>query len=269
MARLDNPENLLNALALACKDRYSSDSQYPKLGSIFCPSCCDEVTVNVLLSHMRLTIGQAILAQMSGNVISGMSYGDTRAYSPTATAPSLFTYCCVNCPTKFHAVLFRRNQSMQLIVIPSSAGGLGTPATPAAIKYFVDQAFSAQTATALSAAICMYRAALEQILHDQGYTGKLPKKVNDLNEDFKNKTGKEWVRKVNPEALQIIKDVADTQAHAGDGTTELETGFMEAVQEVFRLLLAIIYEQPHTRDKNRTRLEQRLIEAKIHGKSEA
>jgi hypothetical protein len=75
---------------------------------------------------------------------------------------------------------------IEIVAIPSAYGGVSTPNTPAAVAYYLDQAERSQAVGALSAAVAMYRAALEQLLFDQGYRdGMLAQKITKLIADEK------------------------------------------------------------------------------------
>ena len=58
-----------------------------------------------------------------------------------------------------------------LALFPHVGGGIATPNTPPKVSYFLDQAYKAQGGGAITAAVVMYRAALEQILKNQGFKG--------------------------------------------------------------------------------------------------
>ena len=65
-------------------------------------------------------------------------------------------------------------QSGSGIVLPNRTGGLAMPNTPEGVAFYLDQAAKSHSVGANSAAIAMYRGALEHLLFQQGYkTGML------------------------------------------------------------------------------------------------
>lgn len=260
--RLDDPDRLLDALTTGSRGKYTSDSDYGNLGSIYCPKCAQESVVHVTLTSFHGTVGQPILSKRAGVFIAGKQTG-IYDHPENPTDPSLFTYRCVNCNTEFYALLYGTEQSLKLAIISSYLGGLSSPATPAEVRYFVDQAYRAQMASAYSAAMTMYRTALDQILEDQGYGGKLPSKITQLENDVNSGSGKEWARNVVPEILKTIKEIADSESHSNDSPSSvLHAEFMQAVQKTFIYLLADIYENKSKRELAKNRLKTALDSAK-------
>jgi hypothetical protein len=89
--------------------------------------------------------------------------------------------------------------------LPSTYGGLSTPNTPPPVAYYLDQAHRARSVGALSAAAAMYRAALDQILFEQGFTeGTLGPKIGALE-----KANPRWLANLDPAYLTVIKQIGD------------------------------------------------------------
>ncbi len=63
----------------------------------------------------------------------------------------------------------RGERGALLALFPHVGGGIATPNTPPKVSYFLDQAYKAEGGSAITAAVVMYRAALEQILKNQGF----------------------------------------------------------------------------------------------------
>jgi hypothetical protein len=101
-------------------------------------------------------------------------------YNPS---PALFVAHCLECESTLTLVVFWGPKGTQLVALPSTYGGLSTPNTPESVAFYLDQAQKSQAMGALSAAVAMYRAALEHVLHEQGYTdGMLGKRIVALME---------------------------------------------------------------------------------------
>ncbi len=110
---------------------------------------------------------------------------------------------------------------------------------------------------ALSAAVAMYRAALEHVLHEQGYTdGMLGKRIVALMED---EEPPEWRVRLGDEYLAVINKLANAAIHANNGDVSQQLVFdaelLRGVRELFIELLDEIYEQPKIRADRLARLQ--------------
>ena len=156
---------------------------------------------------------------------------------------------CVQCDATFTAVTFNGIQGEELAIFPSVPGGLSTPNTPPGVSYYLDQASRAQSVGARSAAVAMYRAALEHLLHDQGYTkGMLHQKITALENDVQSGQGPAWARTLDPAYLVAIKELGNASIHTNDGDitvqAELDNHVLELMSETFAELLHTTYEEP-------------------------
>jgi hypothetical protein len=99
--------------------------------------------------------------------------------------PSLFRLACVQCDAGFTLMIYAGGSGPSLAVLPSVGGGLATPNTPAGVRYYLDQAARAHSVGGNSAAVAMFRAALELLLLDQGYKDRmLGPKLQALEKDI-------------------------------------------------------------------------------------
>lgn len=95
----------------------------------------------------------------------------------------------------------------------------------------------------------MYRAALEQVLFEQGFTeGTLGHKINALLDDDEPPV---WVSELDSEYLTVIKIIGDGAIHANDGDVEkqkeIDFAAVLAVDALFAEILDVIYERTHER----------------------
>jgi hypothetical protein len=147
---------------------------------------------------------------------------------------------------------------MQLVALPSTYGGLSTPNTSESVAFYLDQAQKCQAMGALSAAVAMYRAALEHVLHEQGYTaGTLGQRIAALTDD---EQPPEWRGRLGEDYLGVINKLANAAIHANNGDVALQTIFdaqlLREVRELFIELLDEIYEQPKKRAERIARLTE-------------
>src|SRR6266487_4665846 len=143
---------------------------------IYCPTCGGPRRVSIIARHTGLSRGSTL------QVLSATSEEIARQL-----APAVFEMVCTQgCGTRFTALLFRGPERFELAVFPSVRGGLALPHTPEGVAYYLDQAARAESVDANSAAVAMYRAALEHLLYEQGYKAKmLGPKLGELEQAIK------------------------------------------------------------------------------------
>jgi len=212
---------------------------------MYCPSCGDFRRMRITLlywpgiyQNQSLKQSQDILEQL---------------------IPSLFTFVCVQCETRFTVVIYQGPDGPALAVLPSCHGGLRTPHTPPGVAFYLDQAQRAQSVGANSAAIAMFRGALEHLLFEQGYkTGTLGFKIKQLCEDIKKGSAPKWALELETEFLEVIKDLGNGSIHPNDGDVAkqavLDNKLLALVKETFRILLFLIYEVPYKKNEMLTEL---------------
>jgi hypothetical protein len=147
-----------------------------------------------------------------------------------------------------------------IATFPSRIGGLATPHTPEIVAYFVNQAYLAQSVRAYSAALAMYRTALDKMLSSFGAKNNLKKKIAILERQYEETRTPRWVRSLTPEALNILKEIADSQMHANDVVKEsaLEADFLHDVQIIFGFLLFKMFEEEEQKKSLKSKLDLTL-----------
>jgi hypothetical protein len=178
-------------------------------------------------------------------------------------APAVFTLRCVQDDTLFTALLFRGPEAFELAIFPARRGGLATEHTPAGVAFYLDQAQRAQSAAANSAAVAMYRSALEHLLHEQGFTRRmLGPKIEDLMAAIKDGTAPKWAVDLNPSYLKVINKLANAAIHPGDGdVTNQETFDREILTQLeitMSELVRVAYEREHEEKSRLDALEAAL-----------
>lgn len=171
----------------------------------------------------------------------------------TELIPSVFHLRCLQCDTLFTAIIYMGAYGPNLAVLPSCRGGLTTPHTPSGIAYYLDQAQKAHSVGANSAAIAMFRGALEHLLFDQGYkTGMLGKKIDKICEDIKKGTAPKWALELDTDFLKILKDLGNASIHPNNGDVNKQATFdnklIAQVKQLFLALLFIVYEVPQKKE---------------------
>lgn len=214
------------------------DHSYRNVGELHCPTCGDARRMDV-----------AVCYKPSGSSV------DT---------PNLFVMTCVQCDTTFTALVYQGPEGMSLAVLPSTWGGLTTPHTPPGVAYYLDQAQRSKSVGANSAAVAMFRGALEHLLFDQGFKkGMCGQKLADLEAAIKASTAPKWAYELDGEFLTVMKQLGDGAIHPNDGNIgaqyKLDNQLLAHVAHTFQMLLYLIYEVPQQKQKRLDALKAGII----------
>ncbi|MBX9950214.1 MAG: DUF4145 domain-containing protein [Candidatus Obscuribacterales bacterium] len=208
---------------------------------IYCPACTKDRRVKV---DVLLHTGPLCRLSRSKPISNGQFFSDSE------WGPSLLVFTCEQCSLQLNCLVYDEFVSSKpapkLAVFPTKVGGLSTSNTPPEVKHFVDQAYLCQCLDAHGAAVEMYRAALEQLLHLEGYEeGMLNSKIKALELDRNKGTAKPWAFDLDTEMLQILRKLGNEVAHPKDVTvvSAFNSETIIGIQEVFQFLLADIYER--------------------------
>lgn len=230
-------------LLTAHADGVLDKGQHYTIGNLYCPRCSD----------VRRTTAKCVVSPFSDPFRASTApriatVSRLRQIGIAALVPSLFQLQCVQCSTGFTAVIFKGPDGPSLAVLPSSHGGVTTAHTAAPVKYYLDQAHRSQSVGGYSAAVAMYRAALEQLLFDQGYKkGMLADKIKQLESDVKAGTAPRWALDLDSAFLKVIKDLGNAAIHPNQGNIKkqaaLDTKLIARVQAMFLYVLKLVYER--------------------------
>lgn len=164
------------------------------------------------------------------------------------------------CDAEFYLTVFNGPTGIEILILSSSLGGLGTPHTPLNVSYYLDQAHRAAGVGANSAAVSMYRSAVEMILHQQGYIQKmLGPKVAAVQLDKTNGSGPVWIGRVDVAVLDVLGRLGNAAVHPNNGDVAaqalLDSKLLFDIQEAIRVVLQEIYEIPLARAQTLERLK--------------
>lgn len=199
----------------------------------FCPSC--GATRRMQLSSSLWPMETEYVAEIDQTLFS---------FNTDTATPAAFVAQCLQCQEAITILVARGPDGPEIVALPSTYGGLSTPNTPKPVAFYLDQAQRCQSVGALSAAVSMYRAALEQLLYEQGNTdGMLKKKINDLIADQKPPR---WRDQLDPAFLEAMKDLGNAAIHPNDGDISKQAAFhaglLREVRSLFEELLEEVYE---------------------------
>jgi hypothetical protein len=219
------------------------------VGDIHCPTCGGprKVSLFTLYKKPNTTGGAVHLLNQAGDIAAQLT-------------PSLHQMSCLQCRTGFTALIFWGPQGTELAIFPAKPGGLATKNTPPTVAYYLDQAWRSQCAGAMSAAVVMYRSALEHLLHEQGYREKtLAKSIEKLGEDLTNRTGPAWVHKVPLQILNALRELGNGAVHTNEGDISkqatFDAAFLELLSVVLTGLIEEVYERPQRDRETLAQLE--------------
>lgn len=259
---LDDVEDFLLFLSNYGKDLFAHPTGGTSCGvdhekyCLYCPKCGDARRMDV---RPYWWTGGNI--QISGDPRRGPTYWSATVPAPESGSnirdfanPSLYDLSCRQCDTHFTALLYRGPDGPALVVLPSCHGGLRTPHTPEAVAYYLDQAYRARSTGANSAAIAMFRGALEHLLFEQGYEVKmLGRKIRKLRSDIDSGEAPKWAMEIEPQFLEVLNDLATGAIHPNDGNvqqqSELDSELVSRVQKTLTYLLFLVYELPRTKEE--------------------
>jgi hypothetical protein len=266
---LDNVDEFVKALTLPASDVAQmaylrvglAEGHLGHIGTLYCPHCSEYSGMKLNTLHFEHDIGQQLYREITREDTIGYR---PRPQLPEYLPPSLFRLDCVNCDNAFYVMLFCGEKAPTLVFFSVRGGGVATPNTPELVRYYLEQAYKAQSATAYSAALAMYRAALEQLLENKGFAGKLPAKLEKLTDDIKSGAAASWAKRLDTAALQVIKDICNAHVHPSElaKLQALDTVFMSDVQKTFSSLLSIAYEQEPRQAAAKAKLQTALQKGK-------
>ena len=214
----------------------------------YCTNCLDDRKMKVINVKMR--------ENRNSNVYDTFEEGFQR------NLPLVYELECLQCKAKACLIIQKMNNEVKDIILYEKNGGCASKNSPEGVKYYLNEAKLSKQIGANSASMAMYRAALDFLLYEQGYTeGMLGKKIEKIEKDRENNCGPKWVMEIEPQFLEAIKDIGNSSIHPNDGEIkrqeEIDERLLNLVDIVFSELLDKIYEQPIRSKKNLEILENK------------
>ncbi|MFA6555659.1 MAG: hypothetical protein WCT03_04480 [Candidatus Obscuribacterales bacterium] len=111
----------------------------------------------------------------------------------------------------------------------------------------------------------MYRAALDQLLENVGFTGdSLFAKFAAFEEALQTNVAPNWSRKPKIDTLRHIKKLADSEMHGGELEAIPETSkeSIQIIQNLFLYLVRSIYTEPARKAELKNKLQKSLEDTK-------
>jgi hypothetical protein len=100
----------------------------------------------------------------------------------------------------------------------------------------------------------MFRGALEHLLFEQGFkNGMCGTKLKDLEAAIAAGTAPKWAQELDGEFLQAMKQLGDGAIHPNSGNVDeqkkLDGDLIVKLTHTFQMLLLVIYELPHEKQR--------------------
>jgi len=249
---LDQVDEVVDKLAPCIERGFSlyDDGQWKNVetGFLHCPQCATVRRMNISVYDSGSLIWQLIAKKVNPDWMRpGVGFEGTGEPSKNSE-PSLFSYICVQCDCHIAALVYWSPEGPAIATFPNKNGGLSTKHTPAEVAYQLDQAYRCHIVSANTAAVAAFRVALDQILHEQGYTtGMLNQKLSDLDNDIKANTAKAWAKLLDPAFLKVIQRLGNKSVHPKRVArlAAYDTAMVIRLQLTFSKLLNLIYEKQH------------------------
>jgi hypothetical protein len=233
-----------------------------RVESLYCPNAkCGE---DRPMDMKAFVIAGAGVESLGNEVVGPAPYVPGEPYSPDRTtsdlnrlkksgvAPALFQMRCVVCTSVFTVVVHRhqvQGSSVEdVAVFPSELGGIRTRNTPSTVAYYLDQAARCESVNARSAAVAMYRVALEHLLLHAEYKGMLGAQVAAVESDKKTGKGPAWVKDLETQYLNVLKLLGNGTLHTNNGDISLQDNvtpeLLGDIKTTFQTLLELMIERP-------------------------
>lgn len=247
---LDDLDGLMEIL-LYFSQFLKNDFDLESIGFMYCATCREECRMHINISHFEKTVlhKQLVLEKDDAQLLES---SDDAAF---------LTYACVNCLSLYWAFIHPatgQKHNLALHVFPQEQPMLSTKNTPEDVAYFLEQAYLAQLVSAHSAAMGMYRSALDKFLAGGD---KLEKRIEDLKELVNSGKAPKWAKTLsNNNVLTLLKEIGDTHMHANDLSKleSLDSAKLHRVQALMSYLVKQKYEREPEREASLTKVRRAL-----------
>jgi hypothetical protein len=246
---LDDPAALRKIIAEQGPKTSNLGNTFERLtGALHCPKCGDVRRMSIELLYYPAHP-------------SGWQWSDIVEHYKKTPTPCIWRYQCLQCFGTFTAILYSGVNGPELAIFSPSYGGISTPNTPAPIAYYLDQAHRCHSVSANSAAVAMYRAALEQLFEHEGYrTGMLGSRIKKLEEDLAAGKAPRWAGDIDREFLALIKELGDGAIHPNSGDISkqnaLDADLVRKVAAAISMLLEEVFERPARTQAMKARIQE-------------
>lgn len=225
-------------------DRNEGERAYEVAG-VYCP-CCK--------AARRVNIARLYPFDVARDDDDEFSY-------PVIHGDLVINVKCLQCQTEAIGLLKKSDNACdeRLQLYWPIVANLATPRTPPAVAYYLEQASLCLSVRAYTAAVVMFRSALEHLLHQQNYQkGMLGNRLNALLCDVEAEKAPKWAREIDHAYLDVINKLGNGAIHANDGDSSkqqaLDEELLIGLEYAFGQILEVVYERPAKDEANLAKL---------------
>lgn len=164
---------------------------------------------------------------------------------------SIYVHICRQCHNETFLIRHTVDGKPTLTFLYSTALQYDTSCVPEGINYYMGQAFKSKSVGAYSAAMAMYRSALEFLLYESGFDEN---RLVDKIKSFEDKPP-DWATSLSSQFMGIIRELGNDSVHPNRGNISEQEKFdfdmLEAVEITLNELIERAYILPQ---KERDRL---------------
>ena len=163
---------------------------------------------------------------------------------------SIYVHTCRQCHNETFLIRHTVDGEPTLTFVYSTALQYDTSCVPEGVNYYMGQAFKSKSVGAYSAAMAMYRSALEFLLYENGFDEK---RLFDKIKSFEDNPPS-WATSLSSQFMDVIKDLGNSSVHPNGGDISEQEKFdfemLEVVEETMNELIERAYILPQ-REKER------------------
>lgn len=157
---------------------------------------------------------------------------------------SVYVHTCRQCHNETFLIRHTMDGEPTLTFVYSTSLQYDTSCVPDGINYYMGQAFKSKSIGAYSAAMAMYRSALEFLLYESGFDeNRLVDKIKSFEI-----TPPDWATSLSSQFMDIIRELGNDSVHPNDGDISEQKKFdfdmLEAVEETLNELIERAYILP-------------------------
>lgn len=191
----------------------------------------------------------------------GMWDSDARDSDNKQKYNYFFSAICMNCHHTVFISVFYVDGGPRLVIVDRDHSNSMNSNVPESVRYYLNQADKSYGVGANSAAVAMYRAALEQFLYSAGFEdGMLHNKITRFERAANESTSPKWMRDLDRDYLDIIKELGNSSIHPNRGDISAQDKFNEEllsnIQIVFSELIYKRFEEPSRELERKSLLKQ-------------
>ena len=181
--------------------------------------------------------------------------------NPQSKHEYIYKHTCAQCENEIFLIKHPVDGQSSLTFVYNAEIQYDWSCVPDGINYYMAQAFKSRSVGANSAAMAMYRSALEWLLFSLGF------KEKDLNIRIDQFEESEYSEKIGTEFMDILRLLGNNAVHVNDGDLSLQKSFdddlLNSTEELLNELINQIFIGPEEHKKRVEKMKSGLTEAQL------